>query len=192
MSSRRNVILVCATILIVALCAWRLANPRQRSVFDPNRVSDLRPAPSFQLHDQNSRVVKLDSYLHRHQIVLVFFDDKTGPEADSTLVELRNFYPALKDRNIIVLGVSTALPQQNRKPPNLPFPFPLLSDVLATDPNSAHRKWGRLIEPKSLDKPPGTAPAVFLIDRAGTVEWSGNAPKPVEDPSAIASFLLAE
>ena len=187
---RRLLILPAAALTIAALCGWRLVNPRQPTAYDPNAIRDLRPAPSFQLHDQESHIVKLDAFLHRHRIVLVFFDGDVGMESDPTLRELREFYPALKSQGIIAVAVSTTLPQQNRKVEK-PFPFPVLSDVLAMDNNSAHRKWGRLIEPDTINQPPKTNPAVFLIDRAGLVEYEGNVPKPVTDPARVVSDLLS-
>ena len=187
---RRILFLAAAALVIAGLCGWRLANPRQPAVYDPNAIRDLRPAPAFQLHDQDSRIVNLEAFLHRHQIVLVFFDGDAGPDADPVLRELREFHPALDSQGVIVVAVSTTLPQQNRKVEQ-PFPFPLLSDVLALDGNSAHRKWGRLIEPNTIDQPPRTDPAVFVIDRAGLVEYEGNAPKPVTDPTKVVAELLS-
>ncbi len=149
-----------------------------------------QPAPAFQLYDQNSTIVNLEAFLHRHRIVIVFFDGQAGPEANETLVTLREFHGALKAESIIVVGVSTALPQEVRNNSSQPFPFPILSDVAATASESAHRKWGCFIEPPSLDKPAGTQPGVFLIDRTGLVPWEGVYPRPESDTSSIVARLL--
>ena len=151
-----------------------------------------QPAPVFQLYDQNSTIVNLEAYLHRHRIVIVFFNGQAGPETNETLVALRDFHQALEAENIIVLGVSTALPQEIRNNSSRPFPFPILSDPAATAFESAHRKWGRFIEPTSLDKPAGTKSGVFLIDRAGLVPWEGQYPRPESNGSSIVARLLGD
>ena len=187
----RILILPLAAVIIFGLTMWRIYNPRQGDI--PDELPEARrPAPAFHLYDQQKpqRLVKLDAFLHRHTIVVVFYDGKAGPEADPVLVQLREFYPALKRERVIVLGVSTALPQENRNNSSQPFPFPLLSDVAATDPESVHRVWGRFIEPESLDKPAGTKPAVFIIDRAGNVAWDGKFPKPESDRDSVIPRLL--
>jgi len=185
----RILILPVAALIIGGLCAWRLANPR--SPADPGDLPALRsPAPAFQLYDQDSTLVKLEAYLHRHQIVLVFFDGQAGPEASPLLTQLREFYPALKREGVIVMGISTALPQQIRNDSSQPFPFPVLCDAAATDPQSVHRAWDRIIEPVSLDKPAGTKPGVFLINRAGLVAWEGKYPVPESQPELILNRLL--
>lgn len=187
--SRRVLILPAAAIIIIAACSWRIANPRQNQA-EMVMPLNTRPAPAFQLYDQNSTLVNLEAFLHRHTIVLVFFDGQLGPDADSTLQELRRFYPALKSEGVVVFGVSTALPQENRNNSSQPFPFPLLTDAVSTDKNSVHRVWGRLIPPATLDKPGGTKPAVFLIDRRGLVGWEDDTPVPDSKPETIVARLL--
>ncbi|MEZ6128310.1 MAG: redoxin domain-containing protein [Planctomycetaceae bacterium] len=183
-------ILSAAAVIISGLCAWRIANPHQRN--SQTALPEMRmAAPAFQLYDQESTLVNLESFLHRHQVVLVFFDGQAGPESSRVLTQLREFHPALKREGIIVLGVSTALPQEIRNNSAQPFPFPILSDAAATDPKSVHQVWGRYIAPESLDKPAGTIPGVFLIDRAGLVAWEGRFPKPEADPDRIVSRLLS-
>ncbi len=192
----RVLILPAAAILIAGLTAWRLANPPQG--VDPDQLPAMRrPAPSFQLYEQGStekksRIVNLEAFLHRHRIVIAFFDGQKGPEADPVLQNLRDFYPALKAEGIIVLGIPTALPQENRNNSSQPFPFSLLSDVTATATQSVHRTWGRFVEPSSLDKPTGTKPGVFVIDRAGLVAWEGEFPQPDPSPETIVARLLKE
>ena len=185
----RILVLPAAAIVIASLCAWRIANPHHTNT--PDVMPEMRrPAPAFQLYDQESTLVNLESFLHRHQIVLAFFDGQAGPEESAVLTQLREFYPAIKREGIIVLGVSTALPQEIRNNSSQPFPFPILSDAAATDPNSVHRVWSCFVAPASLDKPAGTKPAVFLIDRAGLVAWEGEFPRPEPNPATILSRLL--
>lgn len=185
----RVLMLPAAALIILAACSWRIANPHknQAEIELPNNT---RPAPRFQLYDQNSTLVKLDAFLHRHTIIVVFFDGRLGPEANSTLQELKRFYPALKAEGVVVLGVSTALPQENRNNSSKPFPFPLLTDAVSADENSVHQVWGRFVPPPSLDKPGGTNPAVFWIDRKGFVGWENDTPAPVSNPETIVARLL--
>ena len=187
----RILALAAAAVVIAGLCTWRSLNPRERQMLSDN-LQDRRPAPAFQLYDQESTLVNIDAYLHRHRIVVVFYDGQAGPEADPNLVELRQFYPALKSESIIVLGVSTALPQENRNNAAQPFPFPLLTDAVAASENSVHKIWGRFIEPPALNKPAGTKPGVFLIDRSGFVPWSGQFPLPEASTDSLVARLLSE
>ena len=187
----RVLALAAAGVIIAALCTWRSLNPRTTEL-NTEAPGERRPPPSMQLYDQESTLVKLEAFLHRHRIVVVFYDGQAGPESDESLVQLRQFYPALKNESIIVLGVSTALPQENRNNSGQPFPFPLLTDAVASSANSVHKAWGRFIEPPTLDKPAGTKPGVFLIDRSGLVPWEGDYPAPLASTESLISRLLAE
>ena len=191
MSHRKRILILPLSAAVIALlCGWRMMNPQGMSDRNGERPEMRQPAPVFQLYDQDSTIVNLEAYLHRHRIVIVFFDGQAGPEANETLVTLRDFHPALQAENIIVLGVSTALPQEIRNNSSQPFPFAILADPAATASESAHRKWGRFIEPASLDKPAGTQPGVFLIDRTGLVPWEGQYPRPERNGSSIVTRLL--
>lgn len=181
-------VFACAVVILTA-CIWRSNNPRP-----PQSAMELpgetRQAPSFQLYDQESTLVKLDAFLHRHRIVIVFYDGQAGPDADETLGKLREFHSALKKEGVVILGVSTALPQENRNNSESVYPFPLLSDAVATDQNSVHSAWGRLIPPATLDRPAGTKPGVFIIDRSGQVPWQGDFPNPENDLASLIPRLL--
>lgn len=185
----RILVLPVSALIITALCWWRIAHPPGQSQPE-STLQNLHPAPSFQLYDQNSEVVRLDAFLHRHVIVLAFYDGQKGPDADPLLMKLADFYPALRQEGIIVLGISTALPQENRNKGRRNIPFPLLSDVAATDERSVHRVWGRIIPPPTLDKPAGTRPAVFVIDRSGMVPWDKDHPRPETSPDQLIAKLL--
>lgn len=188
---RRLLIVAFFGFVIVAMCVWRAVTPR--TPVSKSGLPELRrPAPPFQLYDQTSSLVKLDAYLHRHTIVIVFYDGAAGPEASKPLTELRKLYSILKAEGIVAFGVSTALPQENRRNSQQPFPFALLSDADATSPKSAHKVWGRFVPPPSLDKPPGTIPGVFVIDRTGLVRWNAetNTPAPEPNPNGIAARLM--
>ncbi len=96
----------------------------------------LKPAPTFELFDQKSRLVKLDAFLHRHPILIVFFDGAAGPDASETLRKLRDYYPALKENDVVVLAVSTFClnrigPAGNR--------FLSLSCLISAEPHAVRR-----------------------------------------------------
>ena len=185
----RFLILPAAAVIIGSLCAWRIANPLRTP--SPDELPEMRrPAPSFQLYDQESTVVNFEAYLNRHRIVLVFFDGQAGPDNSPVLNQLREFYPALKQEGVMVFAVSTALPQEIRNNSRQSWPFAILSDAAATAENSVHRMWGTIVEPLTLDKPAGTRPAVFLIDRSGLVAWDGEFPRPEPDSDMILNQLL--
>ncbi|MCA9082730.1 MAG: redoxin domain-containing protein [Planctomycetaceae bacterium] len=191
MADKRIWILPIAAVVIFGLCVWRISHPRE-SGYRSDVVPQLRrPAPSFQLYDQNSTLVNLESFLHRHVIVLIFFDGQAGPDADPCLTQFRNFHAALKKEGIIVLGISTALPQQIRNSASAVYPFPLLSDAAASDRQSVHRVWNRIIEPPTLDQPAGTKPGIFVIDRTGLVSWDENGPVPEVNPDQVLSQILS-
>ncbi len=172
-----------AAVAIVVACVWKLnQTPPERTDITPLR--ELRPSPTFELPDQKSRMVRLERYLHRHPIVLVFFDGDRGADKDMWLRALRSSADSIARSGTIVLGISMALPRANRE---TEFPFPLLTDLNPAQPgstNEVHRQWG------VLDEEGRTVPSVFLITRAGLVDWDGQHPRPVQDPAALVRAVM--
>lgn len=179
-SRPRNLIIPVAALIIVSLVAWRTLNPRQ-TLRGEQAPTAARPAPSFQLYDQDSKLVNLSGYLHRHKIVLVFFDGEVGADGNATLQALNDAYPELVRAEVVAFGITTAIPQQVRAKATQDYQFPLLSDAAALDQRSVHRAWNCLIEPETLSQPGRTKPAVFLIDRLGRIPWEGAFPKPLDE-----------
>ncbi|GAB4151077.1 MAG: hypothetical protein Tsb009_26280 [Planctomycetaceae bacterium] len=190
----RVVVLPVAAVVIVVLCVYKLT--RSYSPVELPTPDALCEAPHFELPDQKkpSQVVRLKGYVGRHRIILVFFDGEQGAEQDSLLVYLRDNYDSVKAAGIVVLGISTALPQQNRPAErSLPqpnpvrvrqaFPFPLLTDL----PPSCrvHRLWGRY--DKIREQP---TPGVFLIEQNGLVACVGRVPKPLAQPRKTIDEIL--
>jgi peroxiredoxin len=169
---KRLLLLALAAATISGLCAFKLARhyPPQTSI--PARPV-AKPAPGVELYDQSSpsKIVRLESYLGRERVIVVFFDRRAGAHASSILNSLRENWSRLRHANIHVLAISTALPQENRKDIAQygAFPFPLLSDPDL----HVHRDWGRL-EPKTSKPLFG----LFLVDRKGWVPWSEESNKP--------------
>lgn len=146
------------------------------------------PAPDFELPDQGrdlgdrktlpSRRVRLKSYLGRHRVLLVFFDGEHGADVDPLLLALRDRHADVEKNRLIVLGIATALPQQNRQATARAgdVPFPLLSDLDGT----VCKTWGML--DLRDDGAFRNRPGVFAIDRAGNVAWKNGLPVPERTP----------
>jgi len=134
--------------------------------------------------------VNLTAYLNRHNIVLVFFDGQKSPMDNVVLKALYKDQKELAAADYQVFGISTALPQQNRAAIPDDFPFPLLSDPVAIQPNSAHRTWGCLRAPNSQNSEATTIPNVFVIDRLGRVNWAGKLPAPIKSTDQFPQRFL--
>ena len=181
--------LFCTVLLaVVTATVWRILTPRE-SVNVTRTIVDERPAPTFQLLDQNGRQANLQSYLHLHLIVLVFFDASKGLDSDPLMQRIREFAPAIKRTGVTLLAVSRPLtPEFKSQAENVPFP--VLRDTRSGYPDSSSVKWGTAILPS-----PGAVadirPAIFVIEQTGLVEWNGETPKPVENPELFLTQLIS-
>lgn len=192
---KRILILPIGAAIIAALCAYKLT----RTYDAPARTADLtgkRRAPGFALFDHHKppQPVRLEGYLGRHEILLVFFDGEVGFDRDPVVRRLLAQTDELRSSGLIVLAISTALPQHNRQvigrlveagvlKPGAPLPFRVLSDV----DYRVHEDWGRWDVERQR-----TRPAAFFVDRAGNVAWSGIAPEPVADIDRLLDERLGE
>jgi len=192
---RRFWILPISAVLILAACVYKLTRDYDAvSVEVPERRCPAGDF-TFSLPHQHRPIhyVNLRGFLGRHRIVLVFYDGEQGADANPVLRQLREVHKRLERKNVEVLGISTATPQENRpsppgspyrtpNQPQEPFPFPLLSDLA---PHPVHKQWGRFDagrnEPTS---------GVFFIDRAGYVRCDGENPMPLPHPTAFIDELL--
>ena len=165
----RILILPIAAAIIGGLVTFKLTRPPQRQ--EAISPSEVRQAPSFVALDIDNKLFKLDRYIGRHEILLVFIDGELGADRDPLLQRVRERFAELKRRGLQVVAVSAALPQYNRQAIERggKFPFPLLSDPEFW----IHRRWGRYEEDEQRPRA-----GVFLIDRAGRVSWSGRWPRP--------------
>jgi peroxiredoxin len=144
-------------------------------------VTDVRQAPLFKLEDQHSQIVRLQAYVGRHKLLIVFYDGSQGPERSALLTLLRNRFPDLEATGTIVLAISAARPSQNRYGLNLErrqasggnpgasaaegelrYRFPVLSDVRDYE---VHRQYGAYDEQAHQPRE-----AVFVVDRAGLIQ----------------------
>lgn len=175
----RLLLLPLSAAVIAGLCAYKLSRSDEQA--DANRpIRITRPAPLFELSDQRKppQTVRLETFVGRHEIVLVFFKDKVGL-SDPALVWVRDHAEILRNNGVRVFAISQALPQTHRKMleeslnADEPVPFQMLSDL----DGKVHEQYGLLgtndLEPKS---------GVFLIDRAGNMTWNQTHPLPTDDP----------
>lgn len=192
----RILVLPLAALIIGGLCFWRLYwNPRTVPAQLSPRVVQQQ-APLFHgenetgppVLDEQNRPVRLKTYLGRHPIVLVFFNRATGAANDETLRFLQSQADRLADLDLIVLALSDALPQENRKSieASAAFPFPLLSDPTF----HVQRRWGTL-ETSGLSDGSTlreTRSATFLINRSGQVNWDASRGTPLSETDPVASL----
>jgi peroxiredoxin len=187
----REYVVICSAVIITALCWWRISASSPSAAAATALVPmDMRPAPPFELYDQQSHLVKLNAFLNRHTVLLIFFDASQDPEQVKSLVRLREFYPALKSNGVAVFGISSALPQDIRRQSSKPFPFPILADIKAGQPDSASQLWGRCSSP-GPDGRVTIHEGMFLVDRSGMVEWHDQAPQPVTNPEQTINQLIS-
>ena len=168
----RVMVLPIAAAIIVGLVAFKLSQPPQAR--SQATLEERRLAPKFTALDSHNELVKLERYLGRQEVLLVFFDGDVGADRDPILLRVRQQFDELKRRGVQVVAVSAAIPQYNRQAMDRvgKFPFPLLSDPEFF----IHRLWGRYDEDQLK-----TLTGVFLIDRAGQVAWSKETPHPEAD-----------
>lgn len=182
----RILVLPISALIITLLCLYairRKSNQSQRPIILQSYKHVDEP---FSLPDQNNKPVRLKTYLGRHTILLVFYDGVTGPFKNKALMRFHQEIDWVEKNNIIVLGISSALPQENRKQikdkqksdPNFKMPFPLLTDL--SPENRIHRQWGCI---ETITQQP--RPGLFLIDRASNVAWNGEFPQPVHDIESV-------
>ncbi|HTI52170.1 MAG TPA: redoxin domain-containing protein [Planctomycetaceae bacterium] len=167
----RKIVLVIpiSAALIAGLVWYRLH--RAPTTAAPVAIASARRAPQFQLYDEQSQIVRLERYLGRHKLLIVFFDGTKGPDGSDLLNQLREgdqFLP-IHETGAVVLAIGALRPSELRPPPNergertirdRPFPFPLLADF----DGLVHRQYG------AVDDTSGkTREAVFVIDRTGII-----------------------
>lgn len=176
-------VLALAGGVIAGACAWRLATNRpQDYAAQVSRAKLWQPAAAFDGLDADNEMFRLDRYLHRHRVLVVFYSHELTAASDPTLAIVRERWADLDRHDVKVVGVSTALPQENRAAMQTvgEIPFPLISDVNL----AIHRSWGR------LDSATGQpVPGVFLIDRSGSVLSLGGMPQPASDLAALLQEL---
>ena len=192
---KRIYVILFAGVLIGIACAWKLT----REYSPQPRAEDLifkQPAPKIPpLYNQESKMVRFDSYLSRHDIFVVFYDGTDGVKNSEIMRFLEQREEQFDRKGAKVFGISGALPQQNigtteviekdgeRINQRDQFPYPLLTDLGF----AVHQNWGRY---NSDTQEP--LPGLFFIDRAGNVDFQNQKPKPVKHPQQFIREYLGE
>lgn len=175
LSPKRLLVLLLLGVILAGVCLWRIAVNRPQSYATQLQAARIEiPAPLFSGVDAHNEMFRLEGWLGRHRILVIFFDAENTAAADPQLLAVRAVFDELARRDVKVVAVSTALPQQNRAAMEHvgEYPFPLVTDVDLT----IHQRWGRL----SVDNN-RPLPGAFLIDRKGTVPAVAAQPRPLED-----------
>jgi peroxiredoxin len=179
-------ILPIAAIGIFAAVEYRLTQEQPGSTDHTSGTAvsqqQLVLAPTFEARDAQLNFFRLDRFLGRHAVFVVFFDRTAGAGGSEILQHLKSHDDALRRTGTRVLGVSCALPQENRKW-EFPESFDLVTDL--EEQWEIHRQWGLFNESTRETKP-----AVFYIDRAGRVAMQAGLPLPLENPDQQIDVLL--
>lgn len=187
----RVLVLPLAAAIIAGLVVWRMAvDGRQTGSGASTPTMVMAQNHGFMLTDQHRHLTKLQGYLGRTKLILVFFDGNTPAHSDPVVARLRDEYEKLKSAGVQPIAISTASPfavQKSEELSGKKFPFPILMDV---DPNGliptpAHLAWG-LLDSRTETLKTGT----FLIDRMGRVSAKGFVPRPVKDPQHVIDTIL--
>jgi len=177
-STNRRILLVIpiSAVVIVGLIAFKL----NRRYEEPPAVAvgNVRPAPVFKLYDEHSQIVRLERYISRKKLLIVFFNGSQGPEHSELLAQLRDSFAQIHAAGGQILAISESRPSQNRYGAKLEhrttaapddeirFPFPLLSDIATSDVAApVHREYGAFDETTSQPRE-----GVFVVDRAGLIQ----------------------
>jgi hypothetical protein len=190
--------LVLAGVVIAGLCVYRATRP-PRPIAASALVQRAYPPRGWELPyklpgGETTSLMKFDRYLGRQPLVIVFTGGETMPGDDPALQWLGENYDRVRDEGYEAIGVTPFLPAvvaRETRQRGKAWPFPVVSDVELQNPVPApvHRRWGLDMIPDKHSAPsespsPGVLGAVFLIDRAGYVEYENSAPRPLKDPIA--------
>jgi peroxiredoxin len=189
MSRRIFLVLPAAAVVIVGLIAFKLNRRYEEPA--PVAAGDVRPAPLFKLYDEHSQIVRLERYISRKKLLIVFFDGSQGPEYSELLERLRDNFAQIHAAGGQVLAISESRPSQNRYGANLEhrtsaasddeirFPFPLLSDISTSELAApVHREYGAFDEAKNQPRE-----GVFVVDRAGLIQYTHLGPDRLGSPA---------
>lgn len=141
-----------------------------------------KPAPIFELSDQDGKVHKLSDYLGK-RVVLYFYPKDDTPGCTAEACSFRDNYSVFKQNGIEILGVSADSEKSHAKfQEKYELPFTLLSDPEHTV-SEAYGVWGLK---KFLGREYyGINRTTFLIDEAGNLVKIYEKVKPTEHAQEI-------
>lgn len=175
--------------VIAGLVTYRIQRPPAPA--PPTAVATIaRPAPLFQLYDEQSQIVRLARYLGRHRLLIIFFDGTGGPDRSELLLELRREFLPIHETGAIVLAISGLRPSELRPAANErgertardePFPFEMLADI---NDYEVHRLYGAYDDARGRPRE-----AVFVVDRTGMIRHGHLGPDDLGSPVRWAEEL---
>lgn len=178
----RTLFLPAAAILLTAVVYYAETRPPVPRVPQVAARGPASRAPDLQGLDSRNDFFRLQRYLGRTALLVVFFDRAAGAQADPTLRFLRDHEAQVRRAGLQIVAVSSALPQENRAA-GYPDSFEFVTDVEPI--YEAHRRWGCFDE--QTDRP---VAAAFHIDRAGNVAKKNDLPVPLISPRDDIARLL--
>ena len=124
-------------------------------------------APDFNLLDQNSQTVSLDSYRGQH-VLLYFYPKDDTPGCTTEACNFRDDYSSYQNAKVVILGISPDSPTSHKKfQEKYQLPFTLLADE-NHQVCDMYKVWGLK---KSFGKEyDGVHRTTYLIDPDGSIK----------------------
>src|SRR5690242_10679541 len=107
-----------AALVILLLIVYRLNRPEPVRTQEASPIVAARPMPLFQLYDEQSQLVRVQRYVGRHKLLIVFFDGMHGPDQSELLLSLKKDFRPIYDAGAVALAISALRPSELRPPPN--------------------------------------------------------------------------
>lgn len=141
-----------------------------------------KPAPEFELSDQNGELHKLSDYRGK-RLVLYFYPKDDTPGCTAEACSFRDNYSVFKQNGIVILGVSADSAKSHAKfQEKYQLPFPLLSDP-DHKVSEMYGVWG--LKKYRGREYYGINRTTFLIDEEGNLLKIYNKVKPAEHAKEI-------
>lgn len=170
-----------AGCVIAALCVWRVSANRPAGYnAGAGAPTVWRPAPGFEALDVRNQMFRLERYLGRHRVLIVFVPAERQ-EFELALRQMQRRESELAQRDVKVVVLSPALPQEHRD--WLESAGASSASVLTDLQGEIAARWG---------VPAGSSPVAFFVDRKGEVPWSGDAPEPAGDLAEVLKQLASD
>lgn len=124
-------------------------------------------APEFTLLNQDGREISLSDYRGK-KVILFFYSKDNTPGCTKQACSFAELYPALREKNAVVIGISKDTEASHRKfSEKYELPFPILADperkaIEAYDVWKEKNMYGKKVM--------GVVRTTYLIDEEGRIE----------------------